>query len=131
MMYDVWDVESGEPNGYYSSDWYIRIVEGVGSYWVVLCVDDDLYSWDIDDNEYQLALVEAMLSLPCITSISIFTSYSVKSIEYVLIYWVFWRSWCRVVTMWRSKYWKRRGIFDGLIINYMRVWQSFLPVSWC
>lgn len=38
--------------------------------------------WDIDDNEFQLALVEAIIGLPCITSVNIFTSYAIKSVEY-------------------------------------------------
>jgi len=41
-----------------------------------------LVRWDVDENDFQLAVVEAMINLPYLKSLSIYTSYEITSTEY-------------------------------------------------
>lgn len=58
------------------------VAEGRGGHRVVLRVVVVGGRWDIDENEFQLAVVEAMITLPNLTSVSLYTSYTVTSTEY-------------------------------------------------
>jgi hypothetical protein len=38
--------------------------------------------WDVDDNQFQLAVVDALVKLPYLRSVAVVTSYQVTSTEY-------------------------------------------------
>lgn len=39
--------------------------------------------WDVDDNEFQVATIEALMSLDFLKEISIYTSYKVTSTDFL------------------------------------------------
>lgn len=60
---------------------HFLILEGLVSRLNLLRVYAWRYRWDVDDSDFQLAVVDSFIKLPYLRSIAIYTSYQVTSTE--------------------------------------------------